>query len=426
MNLAMMFLILILLLVIGVPIAYSIGGAGIVYMLLRDPVFLMTLPQRVWSGTNNFIIIAMPLFMLAGEIMNRGGLTRRLIDFSMLLVRPFRGGLGEVNVVASMIFGGISGSSVADTSALGSILIPEMMKKGYPKGFSAGITVASSTMGMVIPPSVPMLMYAMVSGASVGKLFLAGLAPGLLVGVIQFILTYVLSKKNGYHPVHEKISTAQFVRTTKDGLLAVCMPVLIVLSVSLGIATASESAAIAVLYAVALGFFVYRELKVRDLTAAFKKTAIMSSSIMLIGGFTMIFTWILAVEQVPAAIANFLVSSGISAVGVFLLLDLLILIVGTFLDVTPCILLLGPMLLPVMRQFGMNELQFGAVMIVGLAIGLVTPPVGMCLNVANKICGMSIVDIFKSALPFIICNIIVLLLVTLFPPLSLWLPGLIG
>lgn len=183
MNLTIMFLVLIVLLAIGTPIAYSVGGAGIVYMLFRDPVFLMTLPQRVWSGTNNFIIIAMPLFMLAGELMNRGGLTKRLIDFSMLLVRPFRGGLGEVNVVASMIFGGISGSSVADTSALGSILIPEMMRKGYPRGFSAGITVASSTMGMIIPPSVPMLMYAMVSGASVGRLFLAGLIPGTLVGV---------------------------------------------------------------------------------------------------------------------------------------------------------------------------------------------------------------------------------------------------
>ena len=426
MNLAMMFLTLILLLAIGVPIAYSVGGAGIVYMLLRDPVFLLTAPQRVWSGTNNFIIIAMPLFMLAGELMNRGGLTKRLINFAVLLVRPFRGGLGEVNVVASMIFGGISGSSVADTSALGSILIPEMMKKGYPKGFSAGVTVASSTMGMVIPPSVPMLMYAMVSGASVGKLFMAGLLPGVLVGATQFILTYVISKKKGYHPPNETITSSEVLKTSKDGILAMLMPVFIILTVSFGIATASESAGVAVLYAALLGFFVYRELRTKDLAAALKKTAIMSSSIMIIGGFTMIFTWILAVEQVPAMIANFLVSSRIRPWIVFLLFDLLILFVGTFLDVTPCILLLAPILLPVMRQFGMDELQFGAVLIVGLAIGLVTPPVGMCLNVANKICGMSIVDVFKSALPFIVCNVIVLVLVTLVPWVSLWLPGLVG
>ncbi len=426
MNLAMMFLVLILLLALGTPIAYSVGGAGIVYMILRDPVFLMTMPQRIWSGTNNFIIIAMPLFMLAGELMNRGGLTKRLIDFSMLLVRPFRGGLGEVNVVASMIFGGISGSSVADTSALGSILIPEMIRKGYPKGFSAGVTVASSTMGMIIPPSVPMLMYAMVSGASVGKLFLAGLVPGILVGATQLVLTYVISRRKGYHPRHETLSVSQVLKTTKDGSFALLMPIFIVLTVSLGIATASESAGIAVLYALLLGFFVYRELRIKDLAAALKKTAIMSSSIMIIGGFTMIFTWILAVEQVPARIAAFLVGSGVSPTTVFILLDVLILILGTFLDVTPCILLIGPILLPVMRQFGMNELQFGAVLIVGLAIGLVTPPVGMCLNVANKICGMSIVDIFKSAVPFIICNVIVLVLVTLVPWVSLWLPGLLG
>ncbi len=426
MNLTIMFITLAGLLVIGVPIAYSLGGAGIIYMLLRDPVFLLTVPQRIWSGTNNFIIIAMPLFMLAGELMNRSGLTRRLMDFSTLLVRPIRGGLGEVNVIASMIFGGISGSSVADTSALGSIEIPSMVKAGYPLSFSTGVTVASSTMGMIIPPSIPMLMYAMISGASVGKLFLAGLVPGILIGLTQLGLTYGISKKNGWHPKYEHMSGQEVYKTAKDGLLAVLMPVFIVLSVALGIATASESAAIAVLYALLLGFFVYKELKIRDLLKALKKTAMMSSTIMIIGGFTMIFTWILAVEQVPNMIAKFLLSSGISPLVVFIFLDILILFVGTFLDVTPCILLLVPILLPVMKQFGMHELQFGAVMIVGLAIGLVTPPVGMCLNVANKICGLSIIEIFKAALPFIICNVIVLIIVTFVPAASLWLPALFG
>ena len=426
MNLAVMFAVLGGLLVIGVPIAYSLGGAGIVYMLLRDPVFLLTVPQRVWSGTNNFIIIAMPLFMLAGELMNRSGLTKRLMDFSALLVRPIRGGLGEVNVIASMIFGGISGSSVADTSALGSIEIPSMVKAGYLLGFATGVTVASSTMGMIIPPSIPMLMYAMISGASVGKLFLAGLLPGVLIGLTQFSLTYGISKKNGWHPKYERMNGREMYKTAKDGLLAVLMPVFIVLSVSLGIATASESAAIAVLYALILGFFVYKELRTKDLLKALKKTAMMSSTIMIIGGFTMIFIWILAVEQVPNMIARFLLGSGISPLAVFIFLDVLILFVGTFLDVTPCILLLVPILLPVMKQFGMHELQFGAVLIVGLAIGLVTPPVGMCLNVANKICGLSIIEIFKAALPFIICNVIVLIVVTFVPAVSLWLPGLFG
>lgn len=425
MELSLMFFSLVVLLVIGVPIAYAIGTSGILYMLLSNPTFLMTFPQRVWSGTESFIIIAMPLFMLTGELMNHSGLTRRLIDFSMLLVRPLRGGLGEVNVVASMIFGGISGSSVADTSALGSILIPDMVKKGYPKGFSAGITVASSTIGMIIPPSVPMLMYAMVSGASVGKLFLAGLIPGILVGVTQLVLTYVLSRKRGYHPEKEPFVLKEALKVTKDGSLAVLMPLIIIVSVSAGIATASESAGVAVLYAMILGFFVYKELKWTDVKKALKKTFMMSSSIMIIGGFTMIFTWILAVEQVPAAIGSFLINSHIPAWMVFLFLDIIILILGTFLDVTPCILLISPILLPVMQQFGMSELQFGAIIIVGLAIGLVTPPVGMCLNVASKICNMDIVSIFKSAVPFIVCNIIVLMGVTFIPALSMWLPSFV-
>ncbi|HZJ88914.1 MAG TPA: TRAP transporter large permease [Sphaerochaeta sp.] len=424
MQLSIMFFALIVFLAIGVPIAFSIGASGVIYMLLSNPIFLLTFPQRVWSGTESFIIIAMPLFMLTGELMNHSGLTKRLIDFSMLLVRPIRGGLGEVNVVASMIFGGISGSSVADTSALGSILIPDMVKQGYPLGFSAGITVASSTMGMIIPPSVPMLMYAMVSGASVGKLFLAGLLPGIMIGVTQLILTYAISKKNGYHPPVQKFEVREALSIAKDGSLAVLMPVLIIITVSFGVATASESAGVAALYALVLGFLVYKELRLKDVKEALKKTFMMSSSIMIIGGFTMIFTWILAVEQVPAAIGAFLVGSNIPRWLVFLLLDILILLLGTFLDVTPCILLITPILLPVMQQFGMGELQFGAIIIVGLAIGLVTPPVGMCLNVASKICGLDIIAIFKGALPFIICNVLVLLSVTFIPFLSTWLPAL--
>ncbi len=424
MQLSIMFFALIVFLAIGVPIAFSIGASGVIYMLLSNPIFLLTFPQRVWSGTESFIIIAMPLFMLTGELMNHSGLTKRLIDFSMLLVRPIRGGLGEVNVVASMIFGGISGSSVADTSALGSILIPDMVKQGYPLGFSAGITVASSTMGMIIPPSVPMLMYAMVSGASVGKLFLAGLLPGIMIGVTQLILTYAISKKNGYHPPVQKFEVREALSIAKDGSLAVLMPVLIIITVSFGVATASESAGVAALYALVLGFLVYKELRLKDVKEALKKTFMMSSSIMIIGGFTMIFTWILAVEQVPAAIGAFLVGSNIPRWLVFLLLDILILLLGTFLDVTPCILLITPILLPVMQQFGMGELQFGAIIIVGLAIGLVTPPVGMCLNVASKICGLDIIAIFKWALPFIICNVLVLLSVTFIPFLSTWLPAL--
>lgn len=424
MSLTIMFTALVALLLVGIPIAYAIGGSGIIYMLITEPSFLMSLPQRIWSGTNSFIILAMPLFMITGELMNHSGLTKRLINFALLLVRPIKGGLAEVNIVASMIFGGITGSSVADTSALGSILIPDMVRKGYTKEFATGVTVASSTMGMIIPPSIPMLMYSMVSGASVGKLFLAGVIPGILVGGTQLIYTYVVSKKRHYPQETGNLPLKESVQIAKDGALAVLMPVIIIVSVSCGIATASESAGIALLYALLLGFFVYKELKMDKVIQSLKKTAIMTSSIMIIGGFTMIFTWILAIEQVPNAIAGFLLTSNIPFWVILLLLDVLILLLGTFLDVVPCILLIAPILLPVMRQLGMEELQFGMILIVGLAIGLVTPPVGMCLNVGAKISGLSIMRIFKEAIPFLLCNVIVLLLVTFIPAVSLFLPNL--
>lgn len=425
MNLIIMFVALVALILLGVPIAYSLGGSGILYLLLDNPSFLMSFPQRVWSGADSFILIAMPLFMLSGELMNHGGLTKRLVDFSLLLVKPIKGGLAEVNVVASMIFGGITGSSVADTSALGSILIPDMVKKGYPRGFTTGVTVASSTMGMIIPPSIPMLMFAMVSGVSVGKLFMAGLTPGLMIGIFQLVYTWIVSQKRGYHDLERYSEKKTNGQIAKDGILAILMPVMILVTVSAGIATASESAAIAVLYALILGFFVYKELSAKTLWSSLKKTAIMTASIMIIGGFTMIFTWILAVEQIPNQIASFLLGSNIPSWVIFLFLDILILFLGTFLDVVPCILLIAPILMPVMVQLGMSELQFGIILVVGLAIGLVTPPVGMCLNVASKISGESIVEVFKDALPFLACNLIVLLLVTFIPGLSLWLPSIL-
>ncbi len=424
MNLIILFASLIVLILIGVPIGYSLGGAGISYFLAESPNFLMNLPQRVFSGLNSYILIAMPLFMLAGELMNHGGLTKRLINFALLICKPFRGGLGEVNVVASMIFGGITGSSVADTSALGSILIPDMVKQGYSRDFSTGVTVASSTVGMIIPPSIPMLMFAMVSGVSVGKLFLGGVIPGLLIGVFQLVVVWVVSEKRGYHKISAKIEGGKK-RVIIDGLVSMLMPVMILVFTTFGITTASESAAVAVVYALVVGILVYKELKWKHIVAALKKTAIMTATIMIIGGFTNVFTYILALKQVPAAIANFILSSNIPPWLVFILFDMLVLVLGTFLDVVPCILLIAPIMMPVMVQLGMQEITFGMILVVGLAIGLVTPPVGMCLNVGSKISGMSIVDVFKASAPFLICNLCVLLLVTFVPFVSLWVPSLL-
>ncbi len=424
-----MFILLILLLVfafIGVPLAFAIGASCISYLTVANPNFLSMIPQRVWSGAYSDLMIAMPLFMIAGELMNKGGITKRIIAFCLQLVRPVRGGLGEVNVVASMIFGGISGSSVADTSAIGSILIPAMEKEGYPPAAAAGITVASSTMGMIIPPSTPMIIYSMISGASVGALFIAGAVPGILIGLTQLIIVFILSRRKGWHPEKTKFSFKQLMVDLLYGLPALLMPAVIVISVAGGMATATESAGIAVLYALLVGFFIYRELTIKDVWESLKKAFISSSSIMLIIGFTTIFTWILTILKVPETIANLFIAANMPAWMVGLMFVMLILVIGTFIDVSPAILLLTPIMLPVMVTVGYSPLQFGAMLITGLAIGLVTPPVGMCLNACNKINRMPIIEIFKGAAPFLCCNIIVLLLITFIPQLTNWLPGVLG
>ena len=411
---------------IGVPLAFSIGASCITYLSAARPMFLSMMPQRIWNGVYSELMIAMPLFMLAGELMNTGGITKRIINFCMELLRPIRGGLGEVNIVASMIFGGISGSSVADTSALGSILIPAMEKEGYPQDASAGITVASSTMGMIIPPSTPMVVYAMISGASIGALFMAGAVPGILIGLTQLVLVYIISQRKGWHPERTAFNSKRFFKAILSGIPALLMPLFIIVCVSGGICTASESAGVAVLYSLLVGFFVYRELTWKDVWNALKKTLISSSSIMIIIGFTSIFTWVLTIQKVPDMVASFFMSMNMPAWGIALMFDVLILIIGTFIDVSPAILMLTPIMLPVMQSYGFSALQFGAMLITGLAIGLVTPPVGMCLNACNKINRMPVIDIFKGALPYVTCNVLVLIAISLFPVLTTWLPAIMG
>ena len=426
MAMLILLVLLIIFAVLGVPLAFSIGAACITYITTSAPNFISMIPQRVWNGAFSELMIAMPLFMLAGELMNVGGMTQRLMDFCTVLLRPINGGLGEVNVVASMIFGGISGSSVADTSALGSIEIPAMEDAGYPRGVATGVTVASSTMGMIIPPSTPMIVYSMISGGSVGALFMAGAVPGILIGLTQLILVYILSEKNHWHPKKEKISGGEIRKKLLGGLPALLLPLFIIVCVSGGVCTASESAGVAVFYSLIVGFFIYKELTWKQVWEALKKSFISSSSIMIIIGFTTIFTWVLTMQGVPKMVANFFLSLNMPSYGVALIFVLMILIIGTFIDVSPAILLLTPILLPVMNSYGFSTLQFGAMMITGLAIGLVTPPVGMCLNACNKINGMPVIEIFKHALPYIACNIIVLIAISVWAPLTTWLPTLMG
>jgi len=369
-------------------------------------------------------MIALPLFIAMGCLMNESGITRRLINFSLLFVGRFRGGLGLVNIVASMIFGGISGSSVSDTASVGAVLIPEMEEKGYSKEFSSGITVASSTMGMIIPPSIPVVIYALVAEASVGKLFLGTAIPGIMIGLLMIIITLIIShiKK---HPKEEvNLSKKEILITVQRSVLAVIMPLFIIGAVVFGITTATESAAIGVLYALIIGAAVFRTVGLKSILRLMRKAMLTCATVMIIIALSKIYIWILALEHVPQMVAAFITGLDVPVFLIIIFVDLIILFIGTFIDVSPAILLLTPVFLPAMQSLGVDAIQFGAILISGLALGLVTPPVGMCLNVASAISGLGIGKIFKGALPFLLANIITLILISFVKPFTLWLPEL--
>ena len=411
-------------LVLGIPIAYALGLSGFCYFILVHPELVSILPQRFLAGMDSYAMIALPLFILMGLLMNAGGITTRLIDFSLIFVGRLRGGLGAVNVFASMVFGGISGSSVSDTASVGAVLIPEMQKKGYSPEFAAGITVASSTMGMIIPPSVPMIIYALVSEESVGKLFLGSLIPGVMIGVLMLGITICVSYWRNYPREEVQLSTQQKLKRTRQSILALIMPVFVVGAVVFGIATATESAGIGVLYAFIIGSFVIRDLKLKAIPPLMRDSIMTSANVMIIIALSKLYIWILALERVPQAVAAFLSGLDLPVVVILFFIDIIILATGTFVDVSPAILLLTPVFLPSMAALGVSRIQFGVILISGLAVGLVTPPVGMCLNVASAISKLGIGKIFRGALPFLLANLITLLAITYLPQLSMWLPTL--
>ena len=416
---------LILFLLLGIPIAYSLGLSGWVYFAVVHPELLSILPARLYAGMNSYAMIAMPLFVFMGLLMNSGGITTRLIDFSLLFVGRFRGGLGLVNVIASMIFGGISGSFVSDTASVGAVLIPEMNKKGYTLEFSSGITVASSTMGMIIPPSVPMVIYAYISEESVGRLFLGGLIPGVMIGVLMLVITISVSYFKKYPKEEFKRTGSEKVALTFRAVPALIMPIFVVGAVVLGMATATESAGLGVLYAFFIGLVVIRELELKAIPKLLRDSIQTSATVMIIIALSKLYVWILALERIPQALAMFVTGLELPAFVILFVVLVIILLVGTFVDVSPAILLLTPVFLPAMKMLGINGIQFGVILISGLAMGLVTPPVGMCLNVCSAISKLQIGTIFKAAAPFLLANLITLILLTYIPALSLWLPSLL-
>lgn len=413
---------LLLLLVIGVPIAYALGLASLAYFMIEAPYGTGFVIQRFFAGINNYPLVSLPFFILMGLVMNSGGITLRLLDLSTFFVGRMKGGLGLVNVVGSMIFGGISGSSASDTASIGSVLIPEMERRGYPRSFAAGITVASSTMGMIIPPSVPMIIYAIAAEESIGRLFLGGIIPGIMVGLLQLVIVWRIAKARDYPTEVVPFTIKEALRQARRSAAVVIMPVLIVGSVVFGFVTPTETAGTAAVYGLIIGFFLVGVSVVKDLPGAMRSAIIMSAKIMMIIAFSQVFITVLALERVPDQLADFVGGLGLDAMTFMLLTALLILLAGTFIDVSPAILLLTPVLLPVARDLGVSGVHFGVVLVSALAVGNCTPPVGNCLNVCAAICRLPIGQIFLGAAPFLVANVVVLGLLCVFPELVLWIP----
>ncbi len=413
---------LFVLLVLGVPIAYSLGISSLIYFLVEQPALTGILPQRFFAGINSYALISLPLFILMGLVMNSGGITQRLLDLSMFFVGRLKGGLGLVNVVGSMIFGGISGSSASDTASIGSVLIPEMKRRGYPAGFAAGITVASSTMGMIIPPSVPMVIYAIVAQESVGRLFLGGIIPGILVGVFQLFLVWHVARQRGFPTEDMPFTWNEAMRQFRRAAAVAIMPILIVGSVVFGVATPTETAGMAVLYGVLISIAISGLALFKELPQALRNAILTSAKIMMIIAFSQLYIWVLALERIPDQLAAFLIGLDLGPTALMLLIAAVILILGTFIDVSPAILLLTPVLLPAVTKVGISGVHFGVVLVSGLAVGACTPPVGNCLNVCAAIARMGIGQIFVGAAPFLLANVLVLVLICLFPELVLWIP----
>lgn len=411
----------------GVPIAFVLGISATLYLVFIADVPLRIVPQRLFSGIDSFVLMSIPFFVLAGFLMNEAQLTARLINFANYLVGRWRGGLAQVTVVASMFFGGISGAAAAEAAALGAILIPAMEKEGYKRDFATAVVVAASLCGPLIPPSIPMLVYGVSSGASIGDLFLAGATPGVAVGVSFLLLNRYLLRRMPTGAERAAISglrTEGFFASLRGGLVALAMPAIILGGVVGGIVTPTESSAVAVLYAIIVGVAM-RTLKPAGTYQCFATAALLSATILFIVGCASVLGWVLAAEQIPEAVARLFLSLTDSS-GIFLLLVVvLLLVVGLFMETSAAIIILTPVLLPAARDYGINEVHFGVVMVFALVIGLLTPPVGLCLFIGASIGKVPVHVLTRALLPYLGVLVVLCLFFTYFPSAALWLPDLL-
>ena len=416
---------LVFLLLINVPVSFALALSAAATLLWEGYTPLMQVIQRMYAGANSWLLLAIPFFMLTGQIMEKGGVTRRLVAFADSIVGFLPGGLSAVNIVVSMFFGGVSGSAVADTSAVGSLLIPAMTEQGYSKAYSAAVTATSSPIGIIIPPSIPMILYGFVAGLSVAELFLAGIGAGLLVGFAEIIVSTIISIKRGYKS-HSEFSIRRVIHNGKEGMLALIAPLIIIGGIISGWFTPTEAAAVAVVYSFILGMLVFKELKFSDLPEVVLEAMKSTASVMLVISAAAAFAWVLGAAHVPQNVANTMVTIFNSPLSFLIALIVLFLILGTFLDANAAMLLVVPVIAPAINTMGLDPIQVGVILTVTLGVGLVTPPVGLCVFIASSITGLTFEEIIPELIPFVIALLVCIALLVIFPQLTLFIPSLLG
>ncbi len=410
---------------INTPIAIAIGTAAMAAILAQGDFSLMMVVQRMVAGTDSFHLMAVPLFMYAGVIMEKGGISQRLIDFANALTGWLPGGLAAVSIVSAMFFAGISGSAAADAAAVGAVMIPAMKRSGYPSDFSAAVQASGGSLGVVIPPSIPMIIFGFLTGASISRLFAAGILPGLLIGTSLIGTATFIAWRKGYAP-DTAFSLKRIWITFQRALLALGAPVIILGGILFGIFTATESAAVAVVYALFVSMVIYKQIGVKDLFPIFGQAGVIASVVMFIISTAAVFSWIAAIEDIPSALANSLLAMTDNPVLLLLLINVVLLAAGTFVETTASLILLVPMITSMLPDLGIDLIQLGVIVVANLAVGMLTPPMGICLIVSASISGDSIGAVSRRVMPFLIVLALDLALITFYPPLTMWLAAMVG
>lgn len=414
---------LVTLLALNIPVAYAMTTVSILYLVIAGEVPMIVVAQQIAAGTDKFLLLAIPFFFLASELMSSGGIMRRLVDLSRNLVGHMRGGLGQMNVVGSVFFSGVSGSAVADAAGIGKLEIEMMQRSGYPKGFSAAITAASACIGPIIPPSIPLVVYGSLANVSVGRLFLAGFVPGFLMAAFLMVSVWWVAGRRSF-PRSEWVGWPELARSVVFATPILILPAIILGGIFSGVFTATESAVVAAAYALVIGL-VLRELKVGDIGGVLLRVGQDTARIMLIVAAASLYSWILAREGIPTALASWLVRADVEPWVFLLLVNLTLLVLGTFMEPLPIMVIVVPSLLPVVKALGIDPIHFGLVVTLNLMIGLITPPVGLVMYVVMQMTRLSLHAFMREAWPFILALLAVLLVITYVPALVLFLPNLL-